>query len=82
MTRPCNLPPRHISAYNNRGIAYYKLKEYKKAIKEFSKAIKLNPEFAAAYLNRGSAYDKLKQTGSARLDFKKAISIFATANIA
>ncbi|MYB96169.1 tetratricopeptide repeat protein [Candidatus Poribacteria bacterium] len=58
--------------YNNRGIDYRKEGELDLAIKDFDKAIELNPEFAEAYNNRGNAYDN-------KGDFDKAIVNFNTA---
>ncbi|MDE0397841.1 MAG: tetratricopeptide repeat protein [Candidatus Poribacteria bacterium] len=58
--------------YNNRGIDYRKDAKLDLAIKDFDKAIELNPEFAEAYNNRGNAYDN-------KGDFDKAIVNFNTA---
>ena len=38
----------------NRGNAKAELKEYKGAIKDYDKAIELDPNFAGAYMNRGN----------------------------
>ena len=37
------------AVYNNRGYAYYKLGYYNKAISDYTKAIKLDPDFVNAY---------------------------------
>ncbi len=58
--------------YNNRGIDYRKEGKLDLAIKDFDKAIELNPEFAEAYNNLGNAYDD-------KGDFDKAIVNFNTA---
>ena len=58
--------------YNNRGIDYGEKGEYDLAIKDFTKAIELNPEFAEAYNNLGNVYDD-------KGDFDKAIVNFNTA---
>lgn len=42
--------------YNNRGNAYYALKDYDKAISDYTKAIELKPDYADAYFNRGLCY--------------------------
>ncbi|MFH1674266.1 MAG: tetratricopeptide repeat protein, partial [Pseudomonadota bacterium] len=43
-------------AYNNRGFAYGKLGNHQQAIKDYNKAIDLDPLDAMAYSNRGFAY--------------------------
>jgi tetratricopeptide (TPR) repeat protein len=59
--------------YNNQGVAYGGLKQYEKAIEDFSKAIDLNPKYADAYNNRGNAYREIKQHEKAIEDYNKAI---------
>jgi len=54
------------SAYNNRGSAKIELKDYKSAIKDFNKAIELDPNNATAYCNRATLRRDLK-------DYKGAI---------
>ena len=58
--------------YNNRGIDYRGEGKLDLAIKDFDKAIELNPEFAEAYNNLGNTYDD-------KGDFDKAIVNFNTA---
>jgi len=41
--------------------SYYALGHHEAAIRDYSEAIQLNPEFAAAYNNRGNAYRLLGQ---------------------
>jgi len=52
---------RSVVGYYNRGNGYGKLKQYDRAIQDYSKAIKLKPGYAKAYYNRGVVYSKLKQ---------------------
>ena len=47
----------------------------KEAIKDFSKAIKLNPNYALAYNNRGIAKDNLGLYEEAIKDYDKAIKL-------
>ncbi len=42
-------------AFNARGYAYLRLKQYAKAISDFDRAIQLNPEYVNAYSNRAAA---------------------------
>ncbi|MHB1546744.1 MAG: tetratricopeptide repeat protein, partial [bacterium] len=48
--------PKSSTAYNGKGQAYITLKEYKKAIYNFKKAIALNPKSVSAYNGLGIAY--------------------------
>ena len=43
-------------AYNNMGIAYFEMKDYGNAQKNFKQAVLLKPDFTEALLNLGSAY--------------------------
>ena len=58
--------------YNNRGWVYYLLKDYKKAIEDFNKAISINSKFANAYHNRGLCYQAINENEKALADFNKA----------
>lgn len=56
--------------YNNRGVEYYQLGDYQGAIKDYTKAIQLNPEpYALALQNRGDAYHALSEHSSALADW-------------
>ena len=57
----------YAEAYNNRGSLHEDIGNYKQAIRDFSKAIKLRPDYAMAYVNRGITY--------ARHDKKSLLSI-------
>jgi protein O-mannosyl-transferase len=46
----------YILIFNNRGVAYGELGQYKLAIEDFNNAIGLDPGYPAAYYNRGVAY--------------------------
>ena len=46
-----------------------------RAIEEYDKAIRLNPEHAGAYFNRGIAYRELGRKTEAVADFEKLITL-------
>ncbi|MBA7532814.1 Photosystem I assembly protein Ycf3 [subsurface metagenome] len=58
-----------------RGIVYSLLKKYSNALKDYTKAIELIPEYAHAYYNRGNVYDKLDKHTEALEDYAKAIEL-------
>ena len=55
------------------GIANYKKSEYKQAVKLFSKAIRINPEYSSAYNSRGDAYYRLGNYEKSQQDSSAAI---------
>jgi tetratricopeptide (TPR) repeat protein len=61
--------------YNNRGIAYSALGNYRQAIDDCSRAIEIDPGFAEAYYNRGNAYVALGNHRQAIDDYGRAIEI-------
>jgi Flp pilus assembly protein TadD len=67
--------PKVAEAYNNRGLAFYNLKQYQEAIKDFSQSIRMKPGYAEALNNRGNAYYELDQYEKARADFDESIKI-------
>ncbi len=64
---------RNLSAYNNRGNAYYSLGNYNQAIEDFDNAIEVDPKFTEAYINRGLAYSDLGNNARAIEDYDKAV---------
>lgn len=69
--------PRKPRVYNNRGLAYISLADYKKAIIDFNQAINLAPSYAKTYNNRGVAYFHNGEFDLAVFDFSKAIELDA-----
>ena len=57
------------------GDLHYNLKEYQKAIADYTKVIKLNSNYAEAYFYRGIAYDNLGEYQKAIADYNKAIEV-------
>lgn len=45
--------------FNNRGLAYMELKDYGKAIVDFTHCIQINPNNESAYTNCANAYNNL-----------------------
>ena len=60
--------------FNNRGAAYYYKNELDHAIKDYDRALQLDPTMAVAYCNRGLAYYKKRNLGKAVDDLKRALS--------
>ena len=61
--------------YFHRGICYVNLESYEVALKDFDRAIHLNPEFAEAFFNRANAYTKVKNMPKACADLKKSYEL-------
>ena len=68
------VPQDHIF-YNNRGIDYGEKGEHDLAIKDFTKAIKLKPDYAFAYNNRGAVYRDKGEYDQAIKDCSQAIQL-------
>jgi tetratricopeptide (TPR) repeat protein len=62
-------------AYYNRGNCHGHLKQYEKAIEDYSQSIRLDPDIAYAYNNRGFTYANLGQYEKAIEDFDRALSL-------
>jgi tetratricopeptide (TPR) repeat protein len=69
------LKPDYVEAYNNRGLAYFNLGQYQRAIEDYNKALSLKPDFAKAYYNRGSAYRHLGKHQRAIEDYDNALRL-------
>jgi hypothetical protein len=67
--------PKSPEAYNNRGLAFYNLKRYQKAVKDYSQAIRMNPEDPIAYNNRGNSYYEMMKYEPAQSDYNKSITL-------
>ena len=59
----------------NLGNTYYERREFDQSIKEYNRAIELNPEYAEAYYNRGEAGLHLEQWENAKSDLTTAKSM-------
>jgi tetratricopeptide (TPR) repeat protein len=61
--------------YFNRGTAFIKTEDWKKARKDFDAVIQLVPTYVDAYLNRGIALIYLKDLDAALADFERGIRL-------
>jgi tetratricopeptide (TPR) repeat protein len=59
--------------YCKRGLAYFSLKEYQRAIEDLTSTLELNSSLAWAYCFRGLAYRNLKEYQRAISDFDQAL---------
>ena len=60
MMRPSNLDPKNAGAYVNRALALARHGDFEAAMKDYAKAIALNPRQWQAYFNRAA---ELKDSG-------------------
>ena len=66
--------PNHY-IYNHRGLVYFTLSEYNKAINDFSTAIQMAPKDTRVYTNRGLTYRMLKKYDESLKDFNKSLEL-------
>ena len=64
-------------AFLLQGLAYGGLGQPEEAVKEYDKAIRLDPKYALAYYNRGKVYTLLGQYSRAIEDYNEAINVDA-----
>jgi len=62
-------------AYCNRGVTYKTMGHLNEAIRDYDKAIALNPSFAKAYYNRGVALNGTGRADKAIADFDRTITL-------
>jgi len=63
------------SVYNDRGITYFALSQYTKAIADFTTAIELQPTDARAFTNRGLAHRMAGNLRAAHDDFDHSLEL-------
>lgn len=61
--------------YKNKGNAYYKVRQYDNAIREYTNALMEDIDYAEAYYNRGLVFFDKKQFYKAIVDFDMAIML-------
>lgn len=64
------------SLYELRGRVYLELKQYDKAIADYTKAIAISSEYAPAYKNRGDLYQETGNITQAKQDWIEAASLY------
>ncbi|MEB3342486.1 tetratricopeptide repeat protein [Okeania sp.] len=67
--------------FNNcyqRGLTKYEAQDYQSALREFDRAIEINPAHIDAYICRGNVKDKLEDYQGAIVDYNQAIQIDST----
>jgi len=71
--------PDYIDILDTRGVAYYRLGQFDKAVKDFSKCVELypqwNPDAAGSYFHLGRALAKLGQKHEAIKNLKRALDL-------
>jgi protein O-mannosyl-transferase len=68
-------PDRIAQAYGNRGVIYGNRGYWDLAISDFSRAVRIEPDFPDAYFNLGTAYKNTGQPGNAIACFSMAIQL-------
>ena len=81
LNRAIQLKPDYSEAYGNRGFVYYMAKNYPASIKDFDRAIELDPTNAQNYIYRSLYWRQVaKDNGRALADLSKAIELEPTAH--
>lgn len=68
------MSPNHF-IYNHRGLVYFTLSEYQRAVDDFTSAIEIEPNDTRVYTNRGLAFRMLKSYDLALADFAKSLEL-------
>jgi tetratricopeptide (TPR) repeat protein len=75
LTKAIEINPSDPTYYNNRGVVYNQIEQYKNATKDYDKSIKLNSKDGLVYQNRGYNYWNRNLISNAKTDAKKACSL-------
>ena len=67
--------PKHKYGYSDKGVVYYKYKDYKHALEYFLKAYKLDPKDDLIAFNMGFLYKEMNDKENARKYFKRVIEL-------
>ena len=69
------LNPKYSEALNNLGTVHYARKNYRRAISQYRKALKVAPNSASIYSNLGTAYFARKSYPEAMKAYETAMSL-------
>ncbi len=72
-TRAIEISPKYAEAYVKRGLAHYRLGEYRKAIDDYTQTLSLNRYAADAYYSRGDAHRALGDYQYALVDYTASL---------
>lgn len=75
LSKVLSIDPDHVSAYNNRGLAYQHMGRYEDAINDYNTGLSLDPNNFMLYGNRGATYNLMGRYVEAINDFDQALSI-------
>src|SRR5262249_27778449 len=67
--------PQNSTACNNRGYAHFGKDAYDAAIRDFERAIELEPDYANAHINRGDVYLQKQDYKKAIADYDQALRV-------
>jgi tetratricopeptide (TPR) repeat protein len=68
--------PRNALCYNNRGVYYgNEMHDHKAALRDFSKALEIFPDYLSAVLNRGVTYENLGKSQEATADLEAGLKL-------
>ena len=72
-TRAIEIEPNYAEAYVKRGLAYYRIGQYKAAIADYTRTLDLKRYHADAYTSRGDAYRTLGEIEHAIADYSASL---------
>jgi tetratricopeptide (TPR) repeat protein len=64
-----------VKEFNDQAVACRRENDYECAIKDFTNAIKIEPDFALAHNNRGECHFKKGNLSAAEFDYRQALKI-------
>jgi protein O-mannosyl-transferase len=65
-------------SYNNRGAAYYELRQYEQALTDFNKTIELDPTYSKAHFGKARVLESMKQFEVAAKSYDRACELGET----
>jgi tetratricopeptide (TPR) repeat protein len=71
----CDDETTQMNAYTNRGVAYYELGEFDRALADYDQAVALDPGDANALFGRAYTYYSLGRNDEAIADFDQALAL-------